>query len=179
MSYKRNRVTLIGLTGSRDNRKRKPTFCWGSHEVSFWRHFFSACSSLFQPAVIALPWLSAVQTVMISLPPLPDKPLSVGGRADLTAVSSGPSSIADKRVCLSMPCTRLCMHVCPRAHVCVRWKYYAYIKAHDMGTPAGLSDDASLASHFCRNVFITNDASRLEMLENVLFVNGTSFKTAP
>lgn len=64
---------------------------WGSREAgSFLRPFFffsPPCSSLLQPAAIALCWLSGVQTVMISLPPLPDEPLSAGGRADLTAVS--------------------------------------------------------------------------------------------
>lgn len=67
--------------------------------------------------------------------------------------------------------------MCEHVHARVWLKYYAYIKAHDTGTPAGLSDDASLASHFCKNVFITNVPSRSEMLENMLFINQMPFKT--
>ena len=74
-----------------------------------------------------------------SLFPLPlsqTDPFFVGGRAGLTAVSQGPSSIADKHVCPSTACTRLC----GRAFVCVSLSSMHRIKAHDTGAPTGRPD---------------------------------------
>lgn len=82
----------------------------------------------------------------------------MGGRAGLTAVSQGPSSIADKHVCLSIACAHLgvCLHVCACDGNTVR-----EIKPHDMGIPA-VRPGTVLLPHTSTNASLLNiSVSRL------------------
>lgn len=60
------------------------------------------------------------------------------------------------QACLPEYAMHTSVHVCVCARVHMRacgWSAMRKIKAHDTGTPAVMSDDASPASDFCKNVF--------------------------
>lgn len=114
----------IGELGQRQTAfPEKPTFA-GVHvkQASFFflkRHLFLPCSSLLQPAAITLCWLSGVQTVMISLPPLPDEPLSFCGGKGWFNSSQLRALQHCWQACLPQYAMHTSVHVCVHACTCV------------------------------------------------------------
>lgn len=89
-------------------------------------------SVLFQPVVCVL-YAGCLVFRQSWFPfPLSQTDPYCGGRAGLAAVSQGPSSIADKHVCLSTACACLCASVCADVAEILGIK----LKSHDKGIPA-------------------------------------------
>lgn len=111
-----NSTLLIYVINQRHTHTETTLSDW-MKAAHYWIHNYLhpryVYSILFQPVVL-LRWHSDLIQSWFPFPLSQTDPYC-GGRAVLAAVSQGPSSVADKHVCLQYADVSVCVHVCVRA----------------------------------------------------------------